>query len=139
MINAWSRTASVLLASAALTATGCSADKPADDPKFVAGQPLALESAHGLTSVTVTADGGKLEQGTNALLVVLGGADVELVSASSFMPVHGHPGPTPAVTRAGSAYRVTGLEFTMPGLWQVTLDLRAQSETDSADFVVDVP
>ena len=129
----------VATACVALAAEACGGAPPKSEARLEAGTPLELRSDGGLATATVEAENGHLAQGKNALRVQFDRADVALDAASAFMPVHGHPAPAPSVTRASSYYRVTDLIFTMPGLWDVTLDISEGSKTDEMVFSVDVP
>ena len=59
------------------------------------------------------------------------------VAVDGGMPQHGHGLPThPRVTRELSpgTYLVEGMKFSMPGWWEVKLDVRAQPGADKVTF-----
>jgi hypothetical protein len=57
------------------------------------------------------------------------------------MPEHGHGmiGAEPVVTKIdGDTFEVEGMDFIMPGLWEIEIELRAGGRTETALFEVDV-
>jgi hypothetical protein len=63
------------------------------------------------------------------------------IKVTGDMPAHGHGLPTApiAVERGGGAYQLQGMEFQMPGLWYVQLDVRAGSRHDSIRIRFTIP
>ncbi|HEX7671549.1 MAG TPA: hypothetical protein VF395_18275 [Polyangiaceae bacterium] len=123
----------------ASVATGCgsSADQP--DNELIPGQTLELVSPSGRAKGHVRADGAGIMEGNNTLLVDFEPASTELVTVSALMPVHGHGIAPPNVSKTATGYRVSDVTFSMPGLWDVFLDVRLDGKTDRIEFTVDVP
>jgi hypothetical protein len=63
------------------------------------------------------------------------------IKVSGDMPAHGHGLPTApiAVERGRGMYQLQGMEFQMPGLWYVQLDVRAGSRRDSIRIRFTIP
>ncbi len=141
MDNRWIRGASsTLLLVAGLSAAGCGSGSDAPANQLDPGRTLQLESAGGRAKGDVRAEGGHIAQGRNALLIEFDPVATELLSASAFMPVHGHMTPSPpAIAHEGTGYRVSDLILSMPGLWDVTLDIQVDSKADKLELTVDVP
>ena len=61
-------------------------------------------------------------------------ADVELIAACTYMPMHMHPGPLKKVTpmEEPGSFKLEGLRFTMPGNWEVQFALNSPSAATSA-------
>ncbi|HXG29384.1 MAG TPA: FixH family protein [Nevskiales bacterium] len=81
-------------------------------------------------------------QGFESWRLLIVDADKRPVAGASLqvsggMPEHGHGLPTrPRVTRGGAPgeYRVEGLQFSMPGWWEVSLYIYSQQRDDSVTF-----
>jgi hypothetical protein len=58
----------------------------------------------------------------------------------AWMPVHGHSiDAAGAVSELGQGlYRIDGVAFTMPGRWELRIDVSASATEDSLSFPVDV-
>jgi hypothetical protein len=57
------------------------------------------------------------------------------------MPDHGHGmiGANPVVTKVDAdTFEVEGMDFIMPGLWEIAIELRAGDRTETALFEIDV-
>jgi hypothetical protein len=127
-----------VLAAASLVACGGGADTA--ENVLGQGQALTVESDSGLVKTVVRAEGDHYAQGRNTFLVQLKPATAMLDEATAFMPVHGHATPAPpTISMSGSDYRVANFIFSMPGLWNVTLDVSAAGKTDKVEFSLDVP
>jgi hypothetical protein len=101
---------------------------------------MTISGLHGRASGQVRVDGDTLTEGRNAFLVELSPSGTVLTGASALMPAHGHGSPSPAViTQTATGYRVSDLIFSMPGLWDVFLDVDAAGQADRIEFSVDVP
>ena len=63
------------------------------------------------------------------------------IKVSGDMPAHGHGLPTApiAVERGRGLYQLQGMEFQMPGVWYVQLDVRAGSRRDSIRIRFTIP
>ena len=119
-------------------ACGGTSDTPANE--LGQGQTLKVESASGLVTSEISAEGNHYAQGRNNFLVQFEPATTELVKASAFMPVHGHATPVPpGISMTGDIYRITDFIFSMPGLWNVTLDVSEGMKSDKVEFTLDVP
>lgn len=77
---------------------------------------------------------GQSSMGGRALVE---GAALEI---SSWMPAHGHAGPTlPTATEEGAGvYLVDHLAYSMPGLWEVVVDLTIPSVDETDQFTIQV-
>ena len=118
---------------------GCSGGADQPDNELMAGQTLDVVSPSGRATGHVRADGERIVEGKNALLVDFEPASTELVTVSALMPVHGHGIDPPSVSKTSTGYRVTDVTFSMPGLWDVFLDVRLDGAADRIEFTVDVP
>jgi hypothetical protein len=64
------------------------------------------------------------------------------ISVTPFMPKHGHGSPKDAViTELSTAgqYKLSPVYLSMPGLWEITLDVTTPSASDSAIFRFCIP
>lgn len=123
---------------AGASACGGASGTPADE--LGQGQTLTVESTSGLVTSEVRAEGNHYAQGRNTFLVQFDPATTELVKASAFMPVHGHATPAaPSISMSGDVYRISDFIFSMPGLWNVTLDVSQGAKSDKVEFTLDVP
>lgn len=129
----------IAIAIATGTALGCSSGSDKPDNELVPGQTLDLVSPSGRATGHVRADGEQIVEGRNTLLVDFEPATTELVTVSALMPVHGHGIDPPSVSKTETGYRVSNVVFSMPGLWDVFLDVRLDGKTDRIEFTVDVP
>jgi hypothetical protein len=129
--------AALVFSVACLSGCGSGTEAPANE--LPEGQSLAVQSAAGIATGTVSTEGGHFGQGPNAFHVAFDPASTELTSASAFMPVHGHGTGTPTITRDASGYAVSNVVFSMPGLWNVTFDIGVGTKSDELEFSVDVP
>jgi hypothetical protein len=119
-------------------ACGGTSDTPANE--LGQGQTLKVESASGLVTSEISAEGNHYAQGRNTFLVQFEPATTELVKASAFMPVHGHATPAPpGISMSGDIYRITDFILSIPGLWNVTLDVSEGMKSDKVEFTLDVP
>lgn len=62
-----------------------------------------------------------------------------IVSASAFMPAHGHGTQGATVTRSGDTFLINDISMFMSGKWEITLSLRGGEKDDDLRFYVDVP
>jgi hypothetical protein len=91
-------------------------------------EPIAINEMHSWTLHVETADGRPITDGD----IRVGGG----------MPQHGHGLPTqPQVTQnlGNGDYLVEGLRFQMPGWWEVSFEITADSQTDSVVFNLVLP
>lgn len=101
-------------------------------------KPQELVSNTGAYHVQVATEG--LKAGKNKIrAAVLSPRAGSIVSASAFMPAHGHGTEGAVVTRDGDSYVVSDLSMFMSGKWQITLTLRGGEKDDDLRFYVDVP
>jgi hypothetical protein len=124
---------------AGLAIGGCSSSTDHPDNELIAGQTLDVVSPSGRAKGHVRADAARIVEGKNALLVDFEPVSTELVTVSALMPVHGHGIDPPSVSKTDTGYRVTDVTFSMPGLWDVFLDVRLDGTADRLEFTVDVP
>jgi hypothetical protein len=125
---------------ASLSALGCSSgtDTPAD--QLAQGQTLKVASDAMSISTKIAAEGDHYAQGRNTFLVTFDPSSTVLTKATAFMPVHGHGTPAaPSITQEDDDYRVSDFIFSMPGLWNVTLDVTLKDKADTVEFSLDVP
>jgi len=122
----------------ACTPLACGGGADSAGNRLEAGHALTLESAHGYTTGEIQAS-GRIAQGSNTFDVTFDPTSTELVGANAFMPVHGHGTARATVTQVPGGYRVENVILSMPGLWDVTLDVRVEGHTDALEFTVDVP
>ncbi len=88
-----------------------------------------------------------LSQGANDLRLSLhdaaSGEAVEgaLIDVTAIMPAmgHGHPGAPSIEESGGGAYVVRGLALSMPGRWDVHVEVEHQGTSDEAHFFYDIP
>lgn len=116
---------------------GSGAETPRDE--LLPGTTLTIASADGAATGHVSAEGGRIVEGQNTILVDFEPSTTELVTVSALMPVHGHGIVPPSVSRTATGYRVGNVIFSMSGLWDVFLDVRVSDTTDRIEFTVDVP
>jgi len=104
------------------------------------GKTLTVASASAGIKTQVSAEGGHYAQGKNTLLVVFDPSKTVLDDASAFMPVHGHGTPEPpVVSQVDQEYHVSNLILSMPGLWDVTLNVTLDGKKDTVEFSLDCP
>jgi hypothetical protein len=122
---------------AALSAIACGSG---ESPKNLLqpGQTLTVAGASGHATGQISAS-GDIAEGRNAFAVKLDPPSTQIASASVIMPSMGHAAPAPDVAESGETYQLTNVIFSMPGVWEVTLDLGVGSATDEIQFTVDVP
>jgi hypothetical protein len=135
-----SRLRSSLLAfSAAASLWACGAGTDGPSSEVVAGRATSVPSSEGLAVGTVRLDGAQITRGPNAFLVGFDPAETEVVAATTFMPAHGHGSVTPSLARQADGYRISEVVFSMPGLWEVRLDLVVGGKPDHLVFNADAP
>lgn len=128
------------LALALVVGSGCSADMETPKDQLEPGRTLVLSGVDGTATGRVSVEGRALAAAGSVFLVEITPAQAILTDASALMPSHGHGSPTPAsITQLTDAYRVSGLVFSMPGLWNVFLDVDIAGRQDRMEFSVDVP
>lgn len=100
-------------------------------------------SEKGLYVATIRPDGPEPSVGPiGTWILALTTADGTLVTGANIvigggMPQHNHGFPTdPQVTAASDPgqYRIEGVKFSMPGLWEMRLAISADGKTDEALF-----
>jgi hypothetical protein len=123
-----------------LLSVGCSGGSERPSNQLEPEQTITVSALHGQASGQVSVDGHTLVEGENAFLVELSPSGADLAQASALMPAHGHGSPTAAViSRTTTGYRVSNLVFSMPGLWNVLLDVDIAGQRDRIEFSVDIP
>lgn len=101
-------------------------------------KPQDLISNTGSYHVQVATDG--LKAGKNHIRAsVVSPRAGTVVSASAFMPAHGHGTEGAVVTRDGDGYLISDISMFMSGKWEITLALRGGDKDDTLRFYVDVP
>ncbi|HVW25611.1 MAG TPA: hypothetical protein VHC69_09585 [Polyangiaceae bacterium] len=104
------------------------------------GKTLTVASAEEAIETHVSAEGGHYAQGKNTFLVAFDPSKTVLDMASAFMPVHGHATPAPpTISQTSDGYRISNFIFSMPGIWDVTLDVTLENKSDKVEFTLDVP
>lgn len=128
-----------LVAALAGASAGCG-DDAGDAPGYVtAGRATEVVSASGAVVAQVTAVEAP-RVGRNAFELVLDPGETQVTGVSTFMPAHGHGGPSrPRVVATGGTVRIEDAIFNMAGLWDIRVDLELAGESDRLTFSVDVP
>jgi len=124
--------------SIALAVTACGGDDDTTS-EVVPGQTLRLSSTGGLTVGTIRLDGAQINRGPNVFHVDFEPTTTEVRSASTLMPAHGHGSIEPSLARDGDGYRISDCVFSMPGLWEVRLELAIDGRADRLVFNADAP
>ena len=120
------------------TACGSAAETPSDQVE--PGRSTSVAALKGHTTGHVSVDGTSIVQGPNAFLVDFDPSETQLTNASALMPSHGHGSPKPAsIAQTDTGYRVSDMILSMPGLWNVFLDVQVGDTPDRVEFSVDVP
>jgi hypothetical protein len=122
---------------------GCVGGDDESLPELTGSGPLELESAEGLARLEVRPlDADVLRQGRNRISVHVTpsepGAEVTLSGASAFMPAHGHGLDADIQPASGGDFEVGGLDFFMPGRWEITLRCAIDGAPDEAVFAAEV-
>lgn len=126
--------ATVLIA----TACGGAGETPSDQVE--PGRSTSVAALKGRATGHVSVDGTSIVQGPNAFLVDFEPSETQLTHASALMPSHGHGSPKPAtIAETDTGYRVSDMILSMPGLWNVFLDVQVDGAPDRVEFSVDVP
>jgi hypothetical protein len=125
---------------AAVSTFGCGSSSAGTEGQLEQGKTLTVASdAHRVTT-EIAAEGDHYAQGRNSFLVQFDPPTTVLVSATAFMPVHGHATPAaPKISEQDGGYRISDFIFSMPGLWNVTLDVAVDAKADKVAFSLDVP
>lgn len=122
-----------------LLGTACSGESETPSNQLQPGQTLDVSGEHGHATGSVRVD-GDIVQGRNAFLVDFHPSDTALTQANALMPSHGHSSPAaPTITRTQTGYRISDVILSMPGLWDVLLDVDVAGAADRIQFSVDVP
>ncbi|HEX3597030.1 MAG TPA: hypothetical protein VHU80_18100 [Polyangiaceae bacterium] len=133
-------TTAALSVAAGLLALGCGSSDGVPADVLPQGQTLTVKSDADAIKTQISADGAHYAQGRNTFLVQFSPTTTVLDKATAFMPVHGHGTPAaPTITQDGEQYRVSNFILSMPGLWNVTLDVTLDDESDKVEFSLDVP
>jgi hypothetical protein len=126
--------ACILLAS---ILSGCSAE--GDVAPLADGSVRSESGSYTLEVKPVAA----IQRGKNTLRIeslLPSGTRIDRVSA--FMPAHGHGASNADVSTEGSSVVIRRLMLTMPGKWQIEIELSgggANRQTDLARFSIEVP
>ncbi len=125
----------VVLAALALVACG-SPESPKNE--ITAGETLTVTGDSGVATAKITA-GSTIAEGRNTFLVAFQPSGVDLTAASAMMPSMGHGSPTPTIAATATGYTVSNVIFSMPGLWEILLDVTVDGKADRLEFSTDVP
>lgn len=127
---------------ASIAVAGCVAP-PDDAPVTFEDEPVSLPSERGQAVVQISLVGDSIVRGENdfevELISTMPGTGGELVSASGFMPAHGHGTVAPSIELSSGGFVVEDLPLYMPGRWEITFELRVHGLKDAVTFPVDVP
>ncbi len=122
----------------ALTVGACGVEDPADDS-------TGLKSQAGHFEATANFEPSPPAVGKNRLELELRNEDGSFLEAAKleaepWMPAHGHGVPVrPSVKEMGAGvYSVEDLRFTMPGTWEVKVQIQAGQVDDSLVVKTDV-
>ena len=125
---------------ACLFGTACSGQSETPSNQLEPGEALDVAGMYGHASGSIRVDGNSIVEGRNAFLIQFTPTDTALTQASALMPAHGHGAPaTPTITRTQTGYRVSDMILSMPGLWDIMLDVDVAGAADRIEFTVDVP
>ncbi|MBX3569725.1 MAG: FixH family protein [Rhizobiaceae bacterium] len=142
MRNQWRLTIGVALL-VALVAIGLFASRHLSEREPEADLARSKPSAKGIFVVSIKPDGPEPSVGPIATwdlaLTRPDGTPVSgaAVTVGGGMPQHNHGFPTePRVSAAADPgrYRIEGVKFSMPGLWEMRLTISAGTDTDEALF-----
>jgi hypothetical protein len=121
-------------------AVACGSSDGVPKDELQQGQTLTVASQKSAIETHVSAESGHYAQGRNTFLVVFDPTATVLDSASAFMPVHGHGTPAPpTIAQSSDGYRISNFIFSMPGTWNVTLNVTLDDKPDKVEFSLDVP
>jgi hypothetical protein len=127
---------------ALFTATLAGCTGPVDDTATPWG-PVSMGSAQGVYVLELSLDPDPPVTGDTRLAVLLlaGDAAVEgaALTLTPWMPEHGHGvGAAPRVTELGDGAYEADFAWSMPGAWEVTIDIEADGGPDTAVVAVEV-
>lgn len=103
------------------------------DPATADEEALPTSSERGTFALDIVSEDGPFRRGTNAFVVHAtdhAGHAASVVSVTARMPGHDHGITPPRIDCADGACRVSDLLLTMPGRWQITLQLSGVGEQD---------
>jgi hypothetical protein len=121
-------------------ASGCGSGNGTPADQLGQGQTLKVASDAMSIPTQIKADGNHYAQGRNTFVVQFDPTSTVLTKATAFMPVHGHGTPAPpSITEDAGDYRISDFIFSMPGLWNITLDVTLNDKPDTVEFSLDVP
>ena len=109
--------------------TGCG------DPGALADDALPTASDRGTFALDIVHDDGMFRRGSNSFVVRAtdaSGSPAFVVGVTARMPGHDHGFDPPRIDCADGACRVSDLLLTMPGRWDITLQLSRPGERDQA-------
>jgi hypothetical protein len=136
-LRRFARLTTVVVAAALAFGCGSSSDGTTG---LEEGKSLTVESDAKRVTMELSAEGHDLAQGRNTFLVQFDPPTTMLVGATAFMPVHGHTTPAaPKITEQDGGYLISDFIFSMPGLWNITLDVAVDAKADKIAFSLDVP
>jgi hypothetical protein len=118
---------------------GCGSSSESSDGLLEQGKTLTVASDAKQVTMEISTE-GDFAQGRNTFLVQFDPPTTVLVGATAFMPVHGHATPAaPKISEQDGGYRISDFIFSMPGLWNVTLDVAVDAKADKVAFSLDIP
>jgi hypothetical protein len=124
---------------AAALVFGCGSSSEGTEGQLEQGKTLTVASNAKRVTMEIAAE-GDFAQGRNVFLVQFDPPTTVLVGATAFMPVHGHATPAPPkISEQDGGYRISDFIFSMPGLWNVTVDVEVDAKPDKVAFSLDVP
>jgi hypothetical protein len=118
---------------AALATSGCAAEGTAT---LGDGQVVSESQAYTLSLEPAA----PLRRGQNQLRILTALPEgTRIRAASAFMPAHSHGSATGTVREQRGETLIENLELTMPGRWEITLDVDGARGPDAARFALEVP
>ncbi len=105
------------------------------DPGALPDDALPTASERGTFALDIAHDDGMFRRGSNSFVVRAtdaSGSPASVVGVTARMPGHDHGFDPPRIDCADGACRVSDLLLTMPGRWEITLQLSRPGERDQA-------
>ena len=105
------------------------------DPGALPDDAIPTASDRGTFALDIVHDDGMFRRGSNSFVVRATdsrGSPASVVGVTARMPGHDHGFDPPRIDCAHGACRVSDLLLTMPGRWEITLQLSRPGERDQA-------
>lgn len=105
------------------------------DPAVITDDALPAQSERGSFSLDIAHDDGAFRRGANSFAVRAtdaAGNAASVVGVTARMPGHAHGFTPPRIDCADGVCRVSDLLLTMPGRWEITLQLVVPGTRDEA-------